>query len=115
MPSRSSRSTEPVRLAYAREPVLITRAPLAAATKADAGDRLKVLGPPPVPTMFTVRRDGGSGRGLRSLSEPSSVATEAPSGIRVVNDASTASPPPRCNPLAARRSQQTPHTAAAIG
>src|SRR5919199_365164 len=36
MPSRSSRSTDPVLLAYAREPVLITLAPIAAATNAEA-------------------------------------------------------------------------------
>src|SRR5437660_1308195 len=115
MPRRSSRSTDPVRLAYAREPVLITRAPIAAATNADAVDRLNVLGPPPVPTMLTVRRDGGSGRGLRCLSELSRLATEAPSGIRVVNDDSTASASPGCNCLAARRSQKSPHTSSAIG
>jgi hypothetical protein len=46
---------------------------MAAATNADAVERLNVLGPPPVPTMLTVRRGGGSGRGLRSFREPSSV------------------------------------------
>ena len=45
----------------AREPVLITRAPSDAPTKAEAVERLNVLDPPPVPTMFTVGRAGGSG------------------------------------------------------
>ena len=58
-----------MRLLYAREPVLITLAPSAAPTNADAVDRLKVLGPPPVPTMFTVGAGGGSGCGLRSRSD----------------------------------------------
>src|ERR1700733_10400846 len=115
MPSRSSRSTEPVRLGEGREPGLFTRAPPAAATNAEAVDRLNVLGPPPVPTMLTVRRGGGSGRGLRSLSELSSVLTDVPSGIRVVSDASTASASPGCKLLAARRSQKSPQTSAEIG
>src|ERR1700748_1829294 len=114
MPSRSRRSTEPVRLAYARDPVLITRVPIAAATNADAVLRLKVLGPPPVPTMLPVRRDGGSGRGLRSLSEARSAATDTPSGIFVVNDARTARASPGCRLLAARRSQKSPHTSSEI-
>ena len=81
MPSRSSRSTDPVRLAYARDPVLITRAPSAAATKADAVERLKVLGPPAGPDDVDRRRGGGSGCGLRSRSELRSAATDAPSGV----------------------------------
>ena len=88
---------------------------MAAATNADAVERLNVLGPPPVPTMLTVRRGGGSGRGLRSFREPSSVLTEVPSGIRVVSDASTASASPGCKLLPASRSQKSPQTSSEIG
>ena len=104
-----------MRLAYAREPVLITRAPIAAATNADAVERLKVLGPPPVPTMLTVVRGGGPGCGLRARSESSIVLTEAPSGICVVSDDSTASASPGCSSRADSRSQKSPQTSAGIG
>ncbi len=94
MRNRSSRSTEPVRLAYAREPLLITRAPIAAATNAEAVERLNVLGPPPVPTMLTVGRAGGSGCGLRARSDRSIAATDSPSGGSVVSEQTTASASP---------------------
>ena len=94
---------------------MITRVPIAAATNADAVERLKVLGPPPVPTMFTVGCDGGSGRGFRSRSELRSALTEAPSGSREVSELTTASASPGARSPAARRSQKSPQTAAGIG
>src|SRR6476661_3566115 len=107
MPRRSSRSTEPVLLAYAREPVLITRAPIAAATKADAVDRLNVLGPPPVPTMLTVGRDGGSGCGFLARSDFRHALTDSPSGVRVVSEHTTASASPSRRSRLRSRSQKS--------
>src|SRR5919108_1168964 len=114
-PSRSSRSTDPVRLLYARDPVLITLAPAAAPTKADAVDRLKVLGPPPVPTMFTVGAGGGAGGGVRSRSDCISALIEAPSGVFVVSETSTASASPGCSSCFPRRSQKSPQTSSGMG
>ena len=94
---------------------MITRAPHAAPTNADAVERLNVLGPPPVPTMLTVGLVGGSGCGLRSRSERSSALTVTPSGIRVVSELTTASASPGGSSRALRPSQNAPQTSSPIG
>jgi hypothetical protein len=65
--------------------------------------------------MFTVVAVGGPGWGLRSRRDCRSELTEAPSGMRVVNDDSTANASPGCRLLAPSRSQKSPHTSSEIG
>src|SRR5215213_5791945 len=88
---------------------------MAAATNAEAVERLNVLGPPPVPTMFTVVWADGSGCGLRARSDRSMAATDAPSGMRVESVHTNASASPGTSSRAPRRSQKSPQSSSETG